>query len=1683
MNKLPILCTLAAVAAFPQAQTPLTITQSAGSATGELRMQERRTNGTNYVGIKAPQAIAASLTYTLPGVDGTSGQCLTTDGAGQWGWLACANGLSIGDYIWTRTNGTDATATLTTPGANTITLTPCPTGLNSADAANYAYISGGTGTAEVVKQTGSGTGTGGDATCDVEYTTANAHSGAWTIQSATFRETVNVATNGQTLRVPPGAFAVRASTKVNKSVTIEGSSRIGVGGGSSITSNCTTCDVIDIDTELPVTLRNFGLVSSVTQSSGSGVRLRSTLGTHNCSSRIEDMTIYGFYDLIWAEEGCKPTIQHNELESPTRYGILLENTYLGDAGDQFVSENTITGNTSGTVGLYIRGGGGTKVLGNKFLGWDTSIEANITYMGGVSTSQLVVTGNEFDQGVSYGIKLGGTTDWVHTIISGNTFTPSGGSFTCYKFGGTMSYISVTGNTCTNAATVLDASSTSEPIWYWGNSAPGHTTLFTGTASVNWFAPSTFTQATLPAAANGSMVYCSNCTASGASGGTGAHAIRQNGAWVFIGGGQAHLQNGNAFGANAVYGTTDAYDLVFKRNGADQAYIENGVVTGLGAVRSLNTSIDTRIQSNLFASGGAVYTATNHDLVLGSDSAERFRIKNTGSIVPSITDTYDIGNLTTPLRVRGIYGKIIDTALVGGTGDYLQTRKIQLFDNTGSSTGASYWDLNVVMSGVGAGQNSYFYLRDNAGSNVFKSERIASGAAVSRTTWYTDLLPDTDGGRSIGTQLLNWDKVYANQLGDASYPVVVWGANSDFAGLTTTALAINTGAATVGYVWTATSTGGAGSWQAAAASQWTTTGSDIYYTTGNVAIGTTTPATESANARLTVVGALSQSASTLATSNSNAGFTVRANASSGYQLAIGATSVDGSPYLQGLVFNGGSSASSLILQGYGGNVGIGTTSPRTTLSVLQSGTANTTADTLGPAVFTGPTAGGYGAMLVVESNDAMAANIGGSIGFYGRNTTASAAGSYFSSIHGRKENGTSGDQAGYLAFKVRTTGNADNEVMRIASTGNVGINNATPTYKLDVNGTMQVTGAATFGAGGNFSGLITGAAGLTISGGNTTVEGIRFGAGSTHSIGQTGTRALRVFTDGITSGGSTYFENGSTVVFRTSSTLTLEIGTPVAGYVLTSDASGNATWQAAASAPFIDSTAIIKGSADATKLLKIEVDGFTTATTHTLTPQNASYTLAGTNITQTFVNPQTVAIASVQNQLTLSQTNSTGAYDPACLVLASTDTVTSTVYGAARLCAGYESAVFTNEKFSIQTATGSGTYQDAITIKNQAVTILGSIAATGSATFSFVNGVLDGTMVPLFSGNGSIGSATYKYGDFFGVRGNFNAATIGAASATVRLGQNLDVNYSGDYAGLAVNTWSATDGHGGVLDFNKSGSGTIGTHAAVVSGETLGFFVFRGSDGTAFQRSAEVNGEVDGAVSSGVVPGRLRIRTANSSGTMTERIRVDSAGLTTITGDLTITGTCTGCGSSSLPVADTTNIVKGSSDATKLLRFEVDGITTGTTRTLTPQNNSYTLAGTDIAQTFSSTQTFSGTLAVSGTIGDDLTPSSDGTFTNGTTFFRWGSIATYNADFDGVLTFSGGTSFTGSFLPTTNNLYAIGNTSFRLSNVATVNANISGTITAPSGGTGVSATKTVRDSAGTGTCTLIFSGGILTGGTC
>lgn len=336
---------------------------------------------------------------------------------------------------------------------------------------------------------------------------------------------------------------------------------------------------------------------------------------------------------------------------------------------------------------------------------------------------------------------------------------------------------------------------------------------------------------------------------------------------------------------------------------------------------------------------------------------------------------------------------------------------------------------------------------------------------------------------------------------------------------------------------------------------------------------------------------------------------------------------------------------------------------------------------------------------------------------------------------------------------------------------------------------------------------------------------------------------------------------------------------------------------------------------------------------------------------------------------------------------------------------------------------------------------------------------------------------------------------------------------------------------------------------------------------------------------------------NASGTSV--FSVSYGGTTSVT-NLSISGTCTGC--SSLPVVDTTAIVTGSVDATKQMRFEVDGFTASTTRVMTPPNADATLAGINLAQTWTAAQTFSADVTTRNHLPESSTSYDIGSSSalwrsfyfltsivqNGTTrvdssgnanFARldiggtttlnssrqWntavgsfnpsssasvslGGISNYwlNLYISSSLVHNGTTRIDGSgnfsalslaingttrlnssgawsggdFLPAADASYSVGSDSARIASfVASTQYSIwdgtyrrfsasSGSVTGrnssgttqwnisttngtmevlnwyiANGNAGITATKTVRDSAGTGNCTLVFTGGILTGGSC
>jgi hypothetical protein len=96
-------------------------------ATGALRLGD--TTGGEYVGLKAPGTVSSSVTFTLPGADGSADEFLKTDGSGNLTFAAVSGGTS-----WQAVKTTGFTAVAgegyfcdTTSAAFTATLPAGPT--------------------------------------------------------------------------------------------------------------------------------------------------------------------------------------------------------------------------------------------------------------------------------------------------------------------------------------------------------------------------------------------------------------------------------------------------------------------------------------------------------------------------------------------------------------------------------------------------------------------------------------------------------------------------------------------------------------------------------------------------------------------------------------------------------------------------------------------------------------------------------------------------------------------------------------------------------------------------------------------------------------------------------------------------------------------------------------------------------------------------------------------------------------------------------------------------------------------------------------------------------------------------------------------------------------------------------------------------------------------------------------------------------------------------------------------------------------------------------------------------------------------------------------------------------------------------------------------------------------------
>jgi len=128
-----------------------------------------------------------------------------------------------------------------------------------------------------------------------------------------------------------------------------------------------------------------------------------------------------------------------------------------------------------------------------------------------------------------------------------------------------------------------------------------------------------------------------------------------------------------------------------------------------------------------------------------------------------------------------------------------------------------------------------------------------------------------------------------------------------------------------------------------------------------------------------------------------------------------------------------------------------------------------------------------------------------------------------------------------------------------------------------------------------------------------------------------------------------------------------------------------------------------------------------------------------------------------------------------------------------------------------------------------------------------------------------GSAT---GPQTSAAGTMQAVGVGAA------GQVITSSYINN-AGSSPTVWHY-----------KSRSAVVGSFATVQTADTLGRELFFADDGTSFVSSAAVIVSATGAVSTGIVPGQYVIQTANSSGSLTSAVTINSAQQTNFAGLIT-----------------------------------------------------------------------------------------------------------------------------------------------------------------------------------------------------
>lgn len=190
-------------------------------------------------------------------------------------------------------------------------------------------------------------------------------------------------------------------------------------------------------------------------------------------------------------------------------------------------------------------------------------------------------------------------------------------------------------------------------------------------------------------------------------------------------------------------------------------------------------------------------------------------------------------------------------------------------------------------------------------------------------------------------------------------------------------------------------------------------------------------------------------------------------------------------------------------------------------------------------------------------------------------------------------------------------------------------------------------------------------------------------------------------------------------------------------------------------------------------------------------------------------------------------------------------------------------------------------------------------ALGSADFTGPVTITNDTAGDSFKVSDATGDTTPFVIDATGqvlVGGISRGNTFASSSGNEVILQVEGTGFSGSSMQLIRNQASVTAPH---FVFGKTRSATAGGNAVVVANDQVGVISFQASDGTNLVQCASITAGVDGTPANNDMPGRIIFATtAAGASTSTERFRVSSTGLFSITGAVSCTTSILSSGATS-----------------------------------------------------------------------------------------------------------------------------------------------------------------------------------------